>query len=621
MCLVSQPGNAHPMALLFVLFLVASSAAIFSFLSPGFRDATLLLASYWVSPHTHAFAGLSNAVPLPSSVNKAVADILAPVLLLFYLWQRRWGPGVDTPQWDGPGKVLLFPCRTFHSRMLPKKHSFSYSYLAVGIPVGFEGNAGGLVWVRGKQAGRFSWPSIASGLLAAWFTIDAGDYLERGKSELGLRGKLDEYLQIQGIPPATYPYAYLITAPCFLGYHFNPVSFWYLYDADKHLVAMILEANNTFNERRMYLLTRHDGSGDRGFPQAVFRQSWQKDFHVSPFNPREGTYTLAASDPLRPSMQGIGQISNTISLASTKGHVKLRCSLLSSGPAIDPCTMTAYDKFRFLASWWWVGFLTLPRIFKEAFFLSFRNNLHMWCKPEPLRQSIGRRANSTERQLEPIFRNYLQHLVEQSATPLAVKYSASGIPQWLPQRMLSRAARNTNGVAAEEFEFKVLTPAFYTRFVHYSHDLEAFFCELNDSRTIWVSRPDLLRNLALQKAMSVAEFSTVYEYTYFNIIQKLRVRPGRSEEPLALGGMPAESPRGVGSRRPGISSMDVYVLAHESARGRTTYAGCVLKLFLADWISFSSVPLLEAQRFLLQACLTWLTTSVLEGMAKVKQRG
>lgn len=412
----------------------------------------------------------------------------------------------------------------------------------------------------------------------------------------------------QGVDPSTYPYAYLITAPCFLGYHFNTVSFWYLYDTEKCLVAMILEANNTFDERRMYFLTQHEGSAaetehvkssrHRGAPKAVFKQSWPKDFHVSPFNSRRGSYTLSASDPLGPCMQSIGPINNTIVLASSEGHVKLVTDLCSSGPAIDPCAMTALDKFRFLLSWWWVGFLTLPRIYKQAFSLFFRSHLHVWYKPEPLKESMGRRANSTERRLEPIFRRYLQYLVEQSASPLAVRYVASGVSQDSSQQMLSRAARET-GAVAEELELKVLTPVFYTRFVYYSQVLEAFLDELNEGRTIWVSRPDLLHKLALKQAVHSSDSFTVYEHTYFSIIQRLRVRPGRS----------------VG-RDIGHSAMDAYVLAHESADGKATYRNCVMKLFLADRITLGSVPLLETQRLFLQLWLTWLLSSAMANMIR-----
>ncbi|KAK5652464.1 hypothetical protein OQA88_10508 [Cercophora sp. LCS_1] len=519
-------------------------------------------------------------------------------------------------RWDGPGKILLFPSRTTHSRIFPKKHSFSYSYLVVGVPVNWEGTAGGIVSVGTNNGGLFSW------LSKGWYTIDPGDYLDRGRAELGLRGKLDAYLQDQGADPASYPHAYLVTAARFLGYHFNPVSFWYLYDADKALAAMVLEVNNTFGERRMYFLTPDDDPSKQitsdGLsakerqtpPRTTMKQSWPKDFHVSPFNSRKGGYSLVASDPLSPGMQGRGPVVNTINLVSSKGHGKLVARLVPEGSAIDPDAMSLFDKLKFLASWWWVGFLTFPRIVKEAGVLFFRRKLHVWFRPEPLKQSIGRQADSTERRLEPLFRKYLQHLVVQSTTPLAVKYIPSGVPDGTSELMLSSAAKD--GAPAEEVEFKVLTPVFYSRFVHYAHDLEAFSCELQENCTIWVSRPDLLPKFALRKPLPVLATSSYVDFAYFKLIQKLRTRPERIERPLtssaSLAGKPVPADDIRGFR---ISPMDGYVLAHETGPAKAVYRSSVLKLFLADKIALGLIPLLDTQRLILQTWFAWHLSTAL----------
>lgn len=95
-------------------------------------------------------------------------------------------------QHHGPGQVMLFPCKTTHSRTFPKKHSFDYSYLVVGIPVGWEGISGGLV--SSSSSAESSWFSPSA---KGWYHIDPADYLERGNGHLGLRGKLDAYLQSQ----------------------------------------------------------------------------------------------------------------------------------------------------------------------------------------------------------------------------------------------------------------------------------------------------------------------------------------------------------------------------------------------------------------------------------------
>ena len=194
----------------------------------------------------------------------------------------------------------------------------------------------------------------------------------------------------------------MITAPKFLGYSFNPVSFWYLYTSNMHLQAMILEVNNTFDERRMYFMK--NGSGDEvkdaqehlENPRvAQFTHSWPKDFHVSPFNSRRGSYSLVVHDlftsPNEP------HVNNTITLRSSKEHAKLVARIVSTGDPIDPSKMYFFERVRFVMSWCWVGFVTYPRIVKEAGKLFFRRKLHVWFRPEVVRTSIGRRETSRER--------------------------------------------------------------------------------------------------------------------------------------------------------------------------------------------------------------------------------
>lgn len=167
-------------------------------------------------------------------------------------------------------KPCMIPCRTTHSRLFPTKHSFSYSYLYVGIPVGWVGRAGRILSADSDLD--------RSRTYKTWFSVVAEDYLERGSHRLGLQGKLQDYLRSQGVPPEMYPYAYLVTAPRFLGFSFNPVSFWYLYDSRRSFAAMILEVNNTFDERRMYFMERRSDSEDSESLGVKFAQEWPKDF-------------------------------------------------------------------------------------------------------------------------------------------------------------------------------------------------------------------------------------------------------------------------------------------------------------------------------------------------------
>ncbi|KAF3761053.1 hypothetical protein M406DRAFT_267821 [Cryphonectria parasitica EP155] len=533
----------------------------------------------------------------------------------------------NTPGWTGQGKVLLFPCKTTHSRFFPKKHSFDYSYLVVGIPVGWEGISGGLVSSSSKKQSWFSSPK------KGWYHVNSEDYLYRGDGHLSLRDKLDVYLKSQGVEPAHYPHAYLVTAARFLGYHFNPVSFWYLYSADMSLRCMVLEVNNTFDERRMYLLTPEElevdeleGSrpdsvasvGSDGKPP-MFKQQWPKDFHVSPFNSRKGQYSLLASDPLRALAEGQSPIDTTITLKSNKGHSKLVARIISEGHAADPSFMGLVQKAKFLLSWWWVGFITFPRIVREAGRLWFQKKLHVWYRPEPLKESIGRNADSAEQQLEIAFKKYLRYLVDQSQAAIAVHYIPSGIPDSGRELMLSPSAKSGPD-NTEEVEFKVLTPAFYTRFISYAHDLEALFSELRESCTVWVSRPDLLPKLLFKKPAVTLEAQSPLDYVCFEAIRYLRRRPERIVRPLTSSHTPSPSSASatvVDIREFRISSMDAFILHQEDEQLRRQYRSLVLRLFIAERFAFGSLLLVDATLILLRTLLAWTLAFAWQGKWRV----
>ena len=89
-------------------------------------------------------------------------------------------------------RALIFPSRTSHTRFFPKKHSFSYSYLLVGIPVGWRGSIRSLLSADLDSLQR-------EGLLRkrSWFSVEGADYLHRGYDARGLQGKLESYLKTQ----------------------------------------------------------------------------------------------------------------------------------------------------------------------------------------------------------------------------------------------------------------------------------------------------------------------------------------------------------------------------------------------------------------------------------------
>lgn len=78
----------------------------------------------------------------------------------------------------------------------------------------------------------------------------------------------------------------LVAMPRIFGYVFNPVSFWFCFDDQHDLRAVVCEVNNTFGENHSYLCVHDDH-------RPISGDDWlyaDKLFHVSPFLERTGHY-------------------------------------------------------------------------------------------------------------------------------------------------------------------------------------------------------------------------------------------------------------------------------------------------------------------------------------------
>ncbi|HWA60382.1 MAG TPA: DUF1365 domain-containing protein [Caulobacteraceae bacterium] len=84
----------------------------------------------------------------------------------------------------------------------------------------------------------------------------------------------------------------LMCLPRVLGYVFNPLSLYYCHSRDGALAAVVLEVNNTFGERHVYVLAAPAGGGDR-----VVRLGCAKAFFVSPFLGLDMTYDFRLAVP------------------------------------------------------------------------------------------------------------------------------------------------------------------------------------------------------------------------------------------------------------------------------------------------------------------------------------
>lgn len=515
-----------------------------------------------------------------------------------------------------PLKPMFFPCRTAHQRMFPKTHSFAYSYLLVGIPVRWKGSVGGMLSVDQTYITSCSSKWLSLDPWKPWYSVSGDDYHVRGHVDGGLDEKLRDYLTSQGVDHKKYADAYLLTAAKFLGYSFNPISIWYLYSSTKELQALVLEVNNTFNERHSYFLEPIPNVF-RDQP-ARYGSTWDKDFFVSPFNSRDGAYSISTNDPFYPNMTGTGKINMTITL-STQLKPMLVARLDSTTLPLDPVSMTVFEKMKFLAAWWWVGLATFfPRTIKEAFNLQFRRGLKFLSRPEPRIDTMSRHADETERCIEGHFRRYLREVISNSNEAITVRYTSAGLNgvDAKEEVMLSSSAQL--GLSIKEADIKVLTPLFYSRIVQYPDFWSGVFAE-SANATISISDP----NSASKKASSlylhaqeplkssVARLKqdrhvirTWWDDLVFPVLVRCK-RPPKPIPNLDISDSDDVDAEKSLSLTPN-SDLDAFILENGTYSEKREYAWSVFKLLFANKIAFGWMEILYLEIFGLRILVAWM---------------
>ena len=68
----------------------------------------------------------------------------------------------------------------------------------------------------------------------------------------------------------------LLCYPRILGYVFNPLSVFYVYDIDERIICILYEVKNTFGEQHTYIFKVNDDKN-------LYQHNCLKKFHVSPF--------------------------------------------------------------------------------------------------------------------------------------------------------------------------------------------------------------------------------------------------------------------------------------------------------------------------------------------------
>jgi len=418
----------------------------------------------------------------------------------------------------------------------------------------------------------------------------------------------------QGINPEQYPYAYLVTAARFLGYASNPLSVWYLYSASKELKALILEVNNTFDERRIYFLepshADHPSESNELSKPTRYTGTWAKDFYVSVFSTRAGSYSLAAYDPFFPHLTGTGPIDSTVTLSSPEGRAKLIARIYSEGEGVDPSTMSVWQNTRFLAAWWWVGLATFPRTIQQAIIILFRRKLPWVFRPEPRKETIARHADATELCIESLFRAYLREMVEISGERLRVRYIPAGLVDISEEVMMSSSAQLAQE-EVDELEIRVLTPIFYSRVVRFPDLLDGILSECHDSSTVSLSSTEILGKLAFQS--EAPSPSGLWDALSYKFLPVLRRRPAPiiclDEPNISFPKNPI--PTGKADTQPsGLTGLDAFVLFRSPLAQRKEYASRLLKLLVTEHIALGWVEILDLEVFVARSIALWIVAGI-----------
>jgi len=169
--------------------------------------------------------------------------------------------------------VRLVPSSSYHARRGAIENSFSYHVDYLLLPVHEEIRLDTPL-IKHNKFGLFS-----------FYDKDHGPFEGQAENR-SIADIADEILDSETLREICDGDIWLYTQPRFLGFVFNPVSFWFFMDKQDDLRVVLAEVNNRAGGRHFYIC-RHDGFDPIKSKDRILVE---KIFHVSPFQDREGTY-------------------------------------------------------------------------------------------------------------------------------------------------------------------------------------------------------------------------------------------------------------------------------------------------------------------------------------------
>ena len=160
-----------------------------------------------------------------------------------------------------------------HKRFKPKLHFFKYKVFSLLIDLSE-------LKILDKNISFFSYNKFN---LISFFDKDHGDrdgtsLVEWVKKNLNENKINHENIKIK-----------LLCYPRILGYVFNPLSVFYVYNENNELISIFYEVKNTFGEQHTYIFETKD--------QKLIKNKCDKKFYVSPFIDMECEYNFSVTKP------------------------------------------------------------------------------------------------------------------------------------------------------------------------------------------------------------------------------------------------------------------------------------------------------------------------------------
>lgn len=157
----------------------------------------------------------------------------------------------------------LYECTVMHHRLQPKEHFFRYPIFMFYLDLDELGQLSRSI---------FGFSHNRSNL----YSFRDSDHLHMTAGDV--KQNIVSFVSRNGISLPPDVRIRLLTFPRFLGYVFNPVSFYFCFDAADRPLCAVAEVGNTFKEMKPYFVPIVEGKAGEFYLRVP------KHFYVSPFS-------------------------------------------------------------------------------------------------------------------------------------------------------------------------------------------------------------------------------------------------------------------------------------------------------------------------------------------------